>query len=104
MSMMPCRGLYPVIVATLCALPVTAQKPNPTQQAAIDRFAEQVKADVAADNVGGITVGVMLDGKLVWAQGFGFADRDRKIPAGPETIYRIGSISKSFTAVALMQA
>lgn len=96
--------LYPVFAAALWVLPVEAQKPSAAQQAAIHRFAERLKADVAADNVGGITAGVMLDGKLAWAQGFGYADRERKVPAGPETIYRIGSISKSFTAVALMQA
>ena len=40
---------------------------------------------------------------LVWAQGFGWADVERGIPAGVNTIYRTGSISKSFTAVALLQ-
>jgi CubicO group peptidase (beta-lactamase class C family) len=91
-----------VTLATGLALPVAGQ--TPAQRAAIERFGEQLKTDVAADNVGAITAGVMLNGKLVWAKGFGFADRERKIAAGPETIYRIGSISKSFTAVALMQA
>ncbi len=40
---------------------------------------------------------------LVWAQGFGWADVERGIPAGVNSIYRVGSISKSFTAVALLQ-
>jgi CubicO group peptidase (beta-lactamase class C family) len=40
---------------------------------------------------------------LVWAEGFGWADTDRKVPAGVNSIYRVGSISKSFTAVALLQ-
>jgi CubicO group peptidase (beta-lactamase class C family) len=36
-------------------------------------------------------------------QGFGFADPKRKIPATAETIYRVGSVSKLFTDIAVMQ-
>jgi CubicO group peptidase (beta-lactamase class C family) len=46
---------------------------------------------------------VFVGSEIVWARGFGWADRDRRIPAGAETIYRVGSISKSFTAVAMAQ-
>ena len=72
-------------------------------QSAIDSFRLRFRADVAEDDVGGITAAVVVGDRMVWAEGFGWADRDRHIPAGVETIYRIGSISKSFTAVALMQ-
>jgi CubicO group peptidase (beta-lactamase class C family) len=74
-----------------------------TQSAAIERFARQIAADVTDDDVGGITAGVFVGGEIVWARGFGWADRDRHVPADRETIYRVGSISKSFTAVALAQ-
>jgi CubicO group peptidase (beta-lactamase class C family) len=70
---------------------------------AIERFARQIAEDVSADSVGGITAGVFVGSRIVWAQGFGWADRDRRIPADEETIYRVGSISKSFTAVAMAQ-
>src|SRR5688500_7347539 len=70
----------------------------------VERFTAQLEADVKTDTVGGITAGIVFGYRLVWAKGFGYADRDRKLPAKPETIYRIGSISKSFTAVALMLA
>jgi CubicO group peptidase (beta-lactamase class C family) len=53
---------------------------------------------VAADDVGGITAAVVQHGEVVWAQGFGWADRRRRVPAAPGTLYRTGSISKSFTA------
>jgi CubicO group peptidase (beta-lactamase class C family) len=39
----------------------------------------------------------------VWAQGFGYADVARQIPATPQTIYRIASITKLFTATAVLQ-
>jgi CubicO group peptidase (beta-lactamase class C family) len=69
----------------------------------LDRFRADLRSDVAADDVGGITAGVMIGHRLVWAEGFGWADRDRRIPAGVETIYRTGSISKPVTALVLAQ-
>jgi CubicO group peptidase (beta-lactamase class C family) len=71
--------------------------------AAIDSLRARLRADVAFDTVGGITAAVVVGNRMVWAEGFGWADRDRKVPAGVETIYRIGSISKTFTAVVLAQ-
>jgi CubicO group peptidase (beta-lactamase class C family) len=43
------------------------------------------------------------DQQIVWQQGFGFADEVNKVTTKPETIYRAGSISKLFTATAVMQ-
>jgi CubicO group peptidase (beta-lactamase class C family) len=76
--------------------------PDEWQQALSD-FAAEIAGGVAADGVGGISAGVVVGRDLVWAQGFGWADVQRRIPAGVNTIYRVGSISKSFTAVALLQ-
>ncbi len=67
----------------------------------LDQFARRLAADVAADGVGGITAGVFRGDQLLWAQGFGWADPEARVPAGVRTIYRTGSISKSFTAVLL---
>jgi CubicO group peptidase (beta-lactamase class C family) len=50
-----------------------------------------------------VSVGVVLGDHLVWARGYGFADLDKKILATPQTLYRIGSITKSFTTVAILQ-
>ncbi len=46
----------------------------------------------------GMTVAVAANSKLVWAEGFGFADLEHCVPAGPLTKYRIGSVSKPLTA------
>jgi CubicO group peptidase (beta-lactamase class C family) len=51
----------------------------------------------------GASVGIVYNGKLIYQKGFGFADVKLKIPATPETCYFIASISKTFTAVAIMQ-
>src|SRR5262245_32710930 len=55
------------------------------------------------DRIPGLAVGIVHDGKLVYQKGFGYADVELKIPVTPGTCFRIASISKTFTAVALMQ-
>jgi len=89
----------------LCALATTASaQPRPAvpaqDLAAVDMaFA----AEAAAHPVGGLTVGVVDHGRLVWTKSYGFADMERKLPADRRTVYRIGSITKQFTGVALLQ-
>lgn len=46
---------------------------------------------------------VAVDGKLVYSEGFGYADLEERAPVWPTTKFRIGSISKPLTAIALMQ-
>jgi CubicO group peptidase (beta-lactamase class C family)/D-alanyl-D-alanine dipeptidase len=49
------------------------------------------------------SIALVDDQQVVWAQGFGYADPDKKIPATPDTVYRIGSVSKLFTDIGVMQ-
>jgi CubicO group peptidase (beta-lactamase class C family) len=51
----------------------------------------------------GLTALVVKDGELVYASGFGLADGPGGVPATPDTVYRWWSITKVFTAVAVMQ-
>ncbi len=50
-----------------------------------------------------VSVGIVYDQEVLFAKGYGYADLARKIPATPETAYRIASISKTFTAHAILQ-
>src|SRR5882762_5792863 len=50
-----------------------------------------------------ISIAIVDDQQTVWAEGFGFADPKDKKPATAETVYRIGSVSKLFTDIAIMQ-
>ena len=45
-----------------------------------------------------IAVGIMQDGKAVLEQGYGMANLEHKVPARPETVFRIASMTKQFTA------
>lgn len=51
----------------------------------------------------GLAVGIVHDGELVYAKGFGMADGKTERAVTPDTVFRIGSISKTFTAIGLMQ-
>lgn len=51
----------------------------------------------------GLSIALVDNQELVWSEGFGYADLKNKIKATPQTIYRVGSISKLFTATSVMQ-
>ncbi|HEU0303040.1 MAG TPA: serine hydrolase domain-containing protein [Gaiellaceae bacterium] len=74
--------------------------------AAADKGAEyEAKAAsfVKENRLPGAAVGVVHEGKLVWSKGIGFADLRTKRRSTPKTLYRIASITKTFTAAAIMQ-
>jgi CubicO group peptidase (beta-lactamase class C family) len=64
--------------------------------AALDRF-------VTRDGLPGAAAGVIHGDELAWAAGAGFADAAAQVPSGPGTMYRIASITKTFTGTAVMQ-
>jgi CubicO group peptidase (beta-lactamase class C family) len=54
-------------------------------------------------NIMGLSIALVDDQQIVWAEGFGYADKANKKPAAPETVYMVGSISRLFTGIAVMQ-
>lgn len=62
-----------------------------------------IRHDMDKNAVAGLSIAVVDDQQIVWAEGFGYADREREIPATAETLYRAGSITKLLTATAAMQ-
>jgi D-alanyl-D-alanine carboxypeptidase len=63
---------------------------------------EQIENKVAADHFSG-TVLVAKKGTVVFSGAYGLADREKKIPNTLDTLFRIGSMNKMFTAVAVLQ-
>ena len=51
---------------------------------------------------GSATAAVMVNGRVVYAEGFGMADREKGIPVQRGTLFNIGSISKVYAATAIM--
>lgn len=70
---------------------------------AISEFEAALAADVAGDGVGSLAAAVVIGAEVVWQNGLGWADPDRRRAAGPETIYRVGSITKPVTAMVMMR-
>jgi CubicO group peptidase (beta-lactamase class C family) len=66
----------------------------------IDRMMERVMKSL---QLTGATVGVVKDERLVYTKGFGFADKENKVPVEPQSLFRIGSVSKLITATAILK-
>jgi CubicO group peptidase (beta-lactamase class C family) len=58
--------------------------------------------DITSGKAGSASIAVMDGGKIVYAEGFGMADREKSIPVAPDTLFNIGSVSKVFAAAAIM--
>jgi CubicO group peptidase (beta-lactamase class C family) len=62
-----------------------------------------IEHEMANADVTGLSIALVDDQQVVWEQGFGYADKQAKIKATPDTVYHLGSIAKVFTATAAMQ-
>src|SRR5215471_16383305 len=67
-----------------------------------DNIDDYVKAEMQKQHIAGVSVAVIKDGKIVKAEGYGFANIELNVPAKPETVYKIGSVSKQFIASGIM--
>ncbi|UCD99619.1 MAG: beta-lactamase family protein, partial [Chloroflexota bacterium] len=75
---------------------------NPEVKAAIEVFDAWCEFTVQSREQPGVSIGIVYDQDLIWAKGYGYADLEKKIPATPSTAYRIASITKLFTATAIL--
>jgi CubicO group peptidase (beta-lactamase class C family) len=89
------------------ASPVPAQQTQAHEMTATDveNFLDGlVPLQIAKDNIAGVTISVVKDGKLLFAKGYGYADvKNKKLVSPQDTLFRPGSISKLFTWTAVMQ-
>lgn len=100
-----------IVLAALCAvlLGCTSPVPRPETIARGDYDAVRgyatalIREEMDRTGVAGMSIALVDDQRIVWAEGFGYADREGKVPADADTIYRVGSITKLFTATAAMQ-
>jgi CubicO group peptidase (beta-lactamase class C family) len=78
-----------------------AQQPDMASE--LELLSVWIKEQITYNKIPGIAIGIVDDQNLIWAKGFGFSDMEKKIPMTPETLCRIASITKTFTATAIMQ-
>jgi CubicO group peptidase (beta-lactamase class C family) len=93
--------LVPVAWAAVAgpAAPAGGEEPS-AALAAIDRSFEEYRLDA---HVPGLVYGVVIDGRLAHVKGLGVQDLETKRPVTPDTLFRIASMTKAFTALAVLK-
>ena len=89
----PAPGAAPCVSRSSVAVP-------PAYRQAVAR-AQALVCNELMSRIPGVQVAIGVNGTLVWSQGFGYADRARKIPVTSESQFRVGSVSKALTAAAV---
>ena len=82
-----------ILLALLFIAPVAVRADN------TDDF---VKAEMQKQHVPGVSVAVIKDGKIIKVEGYGLSNVELNVPARPDTVYKIGSVSKQFIASGIM--
>lgn len=104
--------IAPITVALLaaCVDPTAGGRLDPTEipprsdyQAVAVKLAAFVEHEMADKALPALSIVLVDDQEIVWARGFGWADPVDSVPATAATVYRVGSVSKLFTDLAVMQ-
>jgi len=66
-------------------------------------FRKEIAKKMKKSKIKGASIALVVGDSIVWSEGFGYADVENKIEASSETQYRIGSVTKLFTGIAVMQ-
>jgi CubicO group peptidase (beta-lactamase class C family) len=101
-------GLWVYVSVTATPLYPNAESvPTAMHSAPLSKWARAVgrgrriaRASVARQNLPGLSVAVGIDGDIVWAEGFGFADLRTSVPVTPNHRFRIGTASTALTSAA----
>jgi serine beta-lactamase-like protein LACTB, mitochondrial len=80
---------------------VTSSPPSRNWADAVERGRQVTRTALSERNLPGLSVAVGVDGEIVWAEGFGWADLEMKTPVTPDTRFRIGTASTVLTSAAL---
>lgn len=89
--------LLPLLLLLLLSQPVLAQSTLP------DQLETLVVEEMDKQQLVGVAVGLIQDGKVAYLRGFGYADRENAVPVDTDTMFRWASISKTMTAITALQ-
>ena len=93
---------FPGIAAR--AAPAAESEDDPGVAAVIARYQEKIPGLMAEQDVPGLALAVVDGDRVVWQQGFGSTDSDGGAPVTVDTLFSVQSVTKTFTATAVMQA
>ncbi|OQX19277.1 MAG: hypothetical protein BWK76_05115 [Desulfobulbaceae bacterium A2] len=98
------------LILSCCTVIAGCAPRPPAQPPALGGYSEAraqledcIRQQMRRHGVVGLSLAVLEDQQVVFSGGFGWADQEAKVPATAQTRYRAGSISKVFTAAAVMQ-
>ena len=102
-------GLFVYMSATATPLhPNPQDVPSVTRSSSLPQWAGAVgqgrqimRAALTGQNLPGLSVAVGVGGEIVWAEGFGWADLEKRVPVSPEMRFRIGTASTVLTSAAV---
>ena len=104
------RGLRSGLLAAVLSIALppgvfaqSAAQPAAKYAPAIAAIEKLIAREVAGKGLPALSIALVDDQTIVWAKGFGFADPDKRTAATAETVYRVGSVSKLFTDIGIMQ-
>jgi serine beta-lactamase-like protein LACTB len=80
---------------------VTHSDPSGKWADAVGRGRQTMRAGLTQQNLPGLSVAVGVDGAIVWAEGFGWADLEKHWPVAPDTGFRVADASKALTSAAV---
>ena len=102
-------GLFAYVSATATPLHPDAQKvpsvarsaPSPKWADAVQQARQIARTGLVEQNLPGLSVAVGVGGDVVWAEGFGWANIENRVPVTPEMRFRIGTASTALTSAAV---
>src|SRR4051812_16212472 len=102
-------GIFVFMSITAKPLHPNAQKvpsviesaPLPAWTDAVEHGRQLVRSRLAERKLPGVSVAVGISGTLVWTEGFGFADIEKRVPVTPKQRFRIGTASTVLTSAAM---
>ena len=80
---------------------VTGATPERHWTGAVEQGRQIVRSALSKQNLPGLSVAVAAGSEMVWAEGFGWADLDKRVPISPQMRFRIGSASTALTSAAV---
>ena len=75
--------------------------PSPKWAKAVEQGRQIVRTSLIEQNLPGLSVAIGIGGEVPWAEGFGYADLEKRSPVAPYTRFRIGDVSDTLTSAAV---
>src|SRR5688500_14570877 len=96
---MPRAGPFLVVAFVCFSTAARADAPPRTS----DELRARIDTILVRERIPGAGIALVADGQIVWSGGVGLADRETRRPVDADTLFRVGSITKTFIALAVMK-